>query len=112
MSRRGSFVTLARQDEPNCIENRSVPELSRFFGIVIRMFVEAGGSHHRPHFHAYYQDHAAVFAIDTLESLGGELPIGQRRLVEAWAEIHREELQADWDLLQSGRPPIKIDPLR
>ena len=53
-----------------------------------------------------------MFAIDTLESLGGELPIGQRRLVEAWAEIHREELQADWDLLQSGRPPIKIDPLR
>ena len=89
-----------------------MPELSRFFGIVIRMFVEAGGSHHRPHFHAYYQEHAAVFAIDTIESLGGGLPIGQRRLVEAWAEIHRAELQADWDLLQSGRPPIKIDPLR
>ncbi len=89
-----------------------MPELSRFFGIIVRMFVEAGGPHHRPHFHAYYQDHAAVFAVDTLECLGGSLPIAQRRLVEAWAEIHRVELQEDWDLLQSGQPPVKIEPLR
>lgn len=47
-----------------------LPELSRFFGIVIRMFVEAGESHRRPHFHAYYQDAAAVFSIDTIECLG------------------------------------------
>jgi len=89
-----------------------MPELSRFFGIVIRMFVEAGDPHHRSHFHAYYQDHAAVFALDTLECLGGELPQTQRRLVEAWAEIHRAELHTDWDLLQSGKLPVKIDPLR
>jgi uncharacterized protein DUF4160 len=89
-----------------------MPELSRFFGIVIRMFAEVGGQHHRPHFHAYYQEHAAVFTIDTIECLGGELPQAQRRLVEAWVEIHRAELQKDWDLLQSGQPPVKIDPLR
>ena len=89
-----------------------MPEISRFFGIVIRMFVETGAQHHRPHFHAYHQTHAAVFAVDTLECLGGELPVAQRRLVEAWAEIHRGELEADWELLQSGRPPVKIDPLR
>ena len=89
-----------------------MPELSRFFGIVIRMFVEVGGPHHRPHFHAYYQDQAGVFALDTLEVLGGELPKAQQRLVEAWAEIHRDELQQDWDLLQSGQPPVKIEPLR
>ena len=89
-----------------------MPELSRFFGVVIRMFVEAGGQHHRAHFHAYYQEHAAVFAVDTLELLGGALPVAQRRLVEAWAEIHRSELLADWELLQSGRPPLKIEPLR
>jgi hypothetical protein len=47
-----------------------VPELSRFFGIVIRMFVEAGGQHDRPHFHAYYQDQAAVFAVDYDRMLG------------------------------------------
>lgn len=89
-----------------------MPELSRFFGIIIRMFVETGRQHHRAHFHAYYQEHAAVFAIDTIECLGGELPKAQTRLVEAWAEIHREELQKDWELLQSGQPPVKIDPLR
>ncbi len=53
-----------------------MPELARFFGIVIRMFVEVGEPHHRAHVHAYYQEHAAVFAIDTLEVLGGELPQG------------------------------------
>ncbi len=89
-----------------------MPELSRFFGIVIRMFLEAGEPHHRPHFHAYYQEHAAVFAIDSLECLGGSLPRPQQRLVEAWVEIHRAELLRDWDLLQSGRPPVKIEPLR
>ena len=76
------------------------------------MFVEAGGQHHRAHFHAYYQDQASVFAVDNIECLGGSLPTAQRRLVEAWAEIHRSELQRDWDLLQSGRPPVKIEPLR
>lgn len=49
------------------------------------MFVEAGGHHHRAHFHAYYQDQAAVFAVDTIECLGGSLPKAQQRLVEAWA---------------------------
>ena len=89
-----------------------MPELSRFFGIIIRMFMEAGVQHHRPHFHAFYQEHAAVLAIDTLECLSGSLPKSQQRLVEAWAEIHRTELDQDWTLLQSGQPPIKIDPLR
>ena len=76
------------------------------------MFVEAGGQHHQAHFHAYYQDQAAVFAVDTDECLGGSLPKAQLRLVDAWAEIHRAELQHDWDLLQSGLPPVKIEPLR
>jgi hypothetical protein len=89
-----------------------MPEISRFFGIVIRMFVEPTVQHHRPHFHAYYQDAAAVFAIEPVECFGGGLPRTQQRLVKAWAEIHREELQRDWNLLQSGQPPFKIEPLR
>jgi hypothetical protein len=88
-----------------------VPEISRFHGIVIRMFAEPDARHHRPHFHAVYQETAASFAIDTLEILGGDLPIPQRRLVEAWGELHRDELLADWDLLRSGKPPVKIEPL-
>lgn len=89
-----------------------MPELSRFFGIVIRMFVETESQHHRAHFHAYYREYNAVFAIDTVEYLAGELPTPQRRLVEAWAEIHRVELEANWTLLQSGQPSVKIEPLR
>jgi hypothetical protein len=48
-----------------------VPELSRFFGIVIRMFSEAGATHHVPHFHAYFQDQAAVFSISPVELIAG-----------------------------------------
>ena len=61
-------------------------ELSRFFGIIIRMFAGVGGPHHRPHFHAYYQDSVAVFSIEPVELMTGSLPVRQRRLVEAWAE--------------------------
>ena len=89
-----------------------MPEISRFFGIVIRMFVEAGEPHHRPHFHAYYQDAVGIYAIDEIELLAGELPRTQHRLVLAWAELHKQELLADWQALQAGRPPAKIEPLR
>ena len=89
-----------------------MPEISRFFGIVIRMFVEPSVGHHRPHFHAYYQGASAVVAFDSVEVIGGVLPDRQRRLVEAWAEIRREELLEDWRRLQAGRSPFKIEPLR
>ena len=89
-----------------------MPELSRFFGIIIRMFAEPSAQHHRPHFHAYYQDAVAIVAVDSIEILGGELPQRQRRMVEAWAEIHRDELLEDWQRLQAGMPPFKIEPLK
>lgn len=89
-----------------------MPELSRFFGIIIRMYAEAGAPHHRPHFHAYYQDSVAVYEIDEIELVGGSLPRRQARLVEAWAELHQTELHACWQSLQQGHPPAKIDPLR
>jgi nucleoid-associated protein YgaU len=89
-----------------------MPELTRFFGIVVRMFAEPLAPHHRPHLHAFYQDQVGIFAIDTVELIGGELPRRQRRLVEAWAEIHHAELLTAWTRLQSGRLPAKIEPLR
>lgn len=89
-----------------------MPEISRFFGIVVRMFAEPGGPHHRPHFHAWYQEHSVVIVVDRIEVLGGDMPRRQLRLIEAWAEIHREELLDDWTRLAAGRPPFKIDPLR
>jgi hypothetical protein len=76
------------------------------------MFVEVGEPHHTPHFHAYYQDDVGIFAIDPVEMLVGELPRRQRRLVEAWAELHQPELVAAWITLQAGRPPQPIEPLK
>ena len=88
-----------------------MPELSRFYGIVIRMFLETGGQHHRPHFHAYYGDEVGIFSLSPIELIAGALPRRQQRLVEAWAELHEDELIADWQLLQAGRQPQAIAPL-
>lgn len=88
-----------------------MPEISRFFGIIIRMFLEAGEPHSVAHFHAYYGDFVAVFGITPVQLIAGELPNRQRRLVEAWAELHTQELIDDWVLLQSARAPAAIKPL-
>jgi hypothetical protein len=89
-----------------------LPEICRFFGIIVRMFTEPSVQHHRPHFHAYYQDQEAVFSIDAIEIIGGTLSLKEKRLVEAWAELHRGELLEDWQRLQAGQLPYKIAPLR
>ena len=88
-----------------------MPELSRFFGIIIRMYAEVEGPHHLPHFHAYYQDDLAVFTIDPVNLIAGSLPRRQLRFVEAWAELHQAELMNDWQLLQAGQRPVPIAPL-
>ena len=76
------------------------------------MYVEAGGQHHRPHFHAYYGNEVAIYALSpVIELVAGSLPRRQQRLVEAWAELHEDELLADWQLLQAGRVPLPIAPL-
>jgi len=88
-----------------------VPTISMFFGIVIRMYF--GKSEHMPpHFHAYYQDFDASISIETGELLEGSLPTRQMKFVLAWAEIHKEELLADWKLTMNGERPLPIDPLR
>ena len=89
-----------------------LPEISRFFGIVIRMYAEPASPHHRPHFHAYHHDQVGIVAIDGVELIGGALPPREMRLVLAWAEIRRQELIENWHALQAGRPPSKIESLR
>ena len=89
-----------------------MPEIARFFGIIIRMFVEAGAPHHGPHFHAYYQNHVAIYRIDAIDVISGGLPRTQQRLVEAWAELHQGELMENWQRLRSGKFPYKINPLK
>ena len=65
-----------------------MPELARFFGIIIRMFYEPEVPHHNPHFHAYYQNEVAVYGLEPIELISGSLPKRQQRLAEAWAELH------------------------
>jgi len=60
----------------------------------------------------YYQDDVAVYGIDPIELIEGSLPRRQRRLVEAWAELHQSELFDDWQRLQAGRKPVSIEPLK
>lgn len=73
------------------------------------MYAEVNAPHHAPHFHAYYQDEMAIYTMTPIELIAGSLPRRQQRLVEAWAEL---ELITDWNLLQAGRRPDPIDPLR
>ena len=86
-----------------------MPEISRFFGIVIRMFAKPGGPHHRPHFDAYYQDGVAIVTIDRIEVIAGGLPRQQQRLIEAWAEIHHQELLDDWALSRPGAHQSRLN---
>ncbi len=74
-----------------------MPTISMFFGIIIRMYY-APKEHHPPHIHAYYQEAKATFRIGDCEILEGEIPVRQLRFIQAWIEIHRDELFADWDL--------------
>jgi hypothetical protein len=75
------------------------------------MFAEFGTQHHLPHFHAYYQDDVAIYRLRPIELLSGSLPRRQQRFVEAWAELHEDQLLADWELLEAGRKPLPIEPL-
>ena len=68
--------------------------------------------HNPPHIHVYYQNMNAVITIATCEVAKGRLPAKQLRLVNAWIEIHREELLANWKLCTNGEKPFKINPLK
>ena len=83
-----------------------------FYGILILLYFYDNKRHNRPHIHAEYAEHTAVVAIDDGVVLDGSLPIAKMKLVQAWIEIHREDLLADWKLAVAGEPVFKIDPLR
>ena len=88
-----------------------MPVLSMFYGIIVQMFSEIGGKHKKPHVHVKYSDQKAVISLDG-EILEGEIPKNKMKLLEAWMEIHRDELLANWELLSAGDGYFRIDPLR
>jgi phosphomannomutase len=85
-----------------------MPEISRFFGIVIKMFFD---DHNPPHFHAEYGGHLALIDIRHLFAFSGHLPPRVMGLVIEWATIHQEELFADWERARAQQELQKIAPL-
>ncbi len=73
-----------------------MPVIARFYGILIKMYFSQS-EHGIPHFHAIYGEFNAVYAIETLRMLEGDLPPRARRLVKEWAELYKRELQEMWD---------------
>jgi len=88
-----------------------MPVISMFYGILIRLFLTDNKQHNCPHIHAKYAEFEASIGIVDGEIIAGEIPKRQLRLVQAWIELHRDELMADWELAVSGENPYKIDPL-
>ena len=86
----------------------SMPEISRFFGIIIRMYYN---DHQPPHFHAHYGEYQAELTIETLEILKGKLPRRALGLILEWAVLHRDELRADWERARNEETLEPIEPL-
>jgi hypothetical protein len=84
-----------------------MPEISRFFGIVIAIFYR---DHPPPHFHAIYGGYEMTVDIET-GVIHGDFPKRAVRLVFEWLDLHKDELQEDWHLAEASRPLKKIPPL-
>ena len=85
-----------------------MPEISRFFGIVIRMYYD---DHAPPHFHVRYGGQKALIEIDTLAVLKGQLSPRALGLVMEWAALHQQELRENWNLARANAPLKPIRPL-
>ena len=85
-----------------------MPEICRFYGIIIAMFYD---DHNPPHFHARYGAQSVTIEIRSLRVLEGRIPPRALGLVMEWASAHQEELLDDWNLAKSNQPPKKIAPL-
>ena len=85
-----------------------MPEVSRFYGILIKM---NWNDHLPPHFHAEYGEHEATFDFEG-NVINGNLPPKQTKFVGAWANLYNDELIASWELLKANKKPLDILPLR
>jgi hypothetical protein len=85
-----------------------MPEVSRFYGIVIKMFYD---EHNPPHFHAEYGEYEVLVNINTLAIIGGRLPARALGMATEWAALHQQELRAAWERARQFQSPGHIDPL-
>ena len=89
-----------------------MPTISMFYGIMVLMFFKDIQQHRKPHIHVRYQGMKASISIEDGGLLAGDFPPKQLKLVQAWIEIHKEELNADWELAVAGEEPFRIAPLQ
>ncbi|NOX09972.1 MAG: DUF4160 domain-containing protein [Gammaproteobacteria bacterium] len=89
-----------------------MPSISAFYGIIVYMYFMDNKQHHLPHIHVKYQEHEVVVSIPEGDILEGSIPTAKIKLLQAWIEIHKDELVADWALAVAGEKPYKIEPLR
>jgi len=83
-----------------------------FYGVIVYMYFMDNKQHQMAHIHAKYQDNEGVVAIPNGEILEGSIPNSKMKLLQAWIELHKDELIANWQLAVSGQLPYKIEPLR
>jgi desulfoferrodoxin (superoxide reductase-like protein) len=86
--------------------------IAMFYGIIVSMYFFDRRRHHIPHIHVKYQAQEAVVSVPAGELLEGELKPNKMKLVQAWIEIHQDELMADWELATKGEAVFKIEPLK
>jgi hypothetical protein len=86
--------------------------ISMFYGILVLMFYKDTKHHTLPHIHVRYSGQNASLSIDDGAVLAGNLPSKQLKMVQAWIEIHRDELFADWELAVTGEELFRIAPLQ
>jgi desulfoferrodoxin (superoxide reductase-like protein) len=86
--------------------------IAMFYGIIISMYYFDKRKHHVPHIHVKYQDQEVTVSISDGKVLEGKIKPNKMKLVQAWLEIHKEELIANWELASSGENVFKIDPLK
>ena len=80
-----------------------------FYGLIVSMYYLDNRKHHLPHIHVRYQKNKAIVSLTNGEIIQGKLPKNKLKLLEAWIEIHKDELLADWELAVSGENIFKID---
>ena len=89
-----------------------MPTISMFYGILVAMYFEDNDRHNLPHIHVRYASAKASIAIEDGDVLAGTFPPKQLKMVQAWIEIHKDELFADWELAIAGEQPYRIAPLQ
>jgi hypothetical protein len=89
-----------------------MPAISMFYGIIVYLYFKDNKQHKCPHIHAKYQEHEVVVSIPEGDVLEGNFPKSKMKLLQAWIELHQDELVANWELAVSGQQPYKIEPLR